>query len=93
MRRGRRCSALAIAEEVRAAHPRASHPYGDAEGLDTAKSVAVWVWSCYDGGILTRVRVDEAVRRENDRERAVAFRRARGALPVSFGSTRYGSAV
>jgi hypothetical protein len=73
--------ALAIAEEVRAAHPRASHPYGDAEALDTAKSVAGWVWSRYDGGHLTRVRADEAVRRENDRKRAVAVRRARGALP------------
>jgi hypothetical protein len=73
--------ALAIAEEVRAAHPGSSHPYSDAEALDTAKSVARWVWSRYDGGHLTRVRADEAVRRENDRKRAVAFRRARGALP------------
>jgi len=73
--------ALAIAKEVRAAHVGASHAYSDAEALDTAKSVAGWVWSRYDGGHLTRVRADEAVRRKNDRKRAVAARRARGALP------------
>jgi len=73
--------ALAIAEEVRAAHSGASHAYSDAEALHTAKSVAGWVWSRYDGGHLTRVRADEAVRRENDRKRAVAVRRARGAIP------------
>ena len=73
--------ALAIAGEVRAAHPGASHAYSDAEALHTAKSVAGWVWSRYDGGHLTRVRADEAVRRENDRKRAVAVRRARGAIP------------
>ena len=73
--------ALAIAEQVRAAYPGASHAYNDAEALDTAKSVAGWVWSRYDGGHLTRVRADAAVRRENDRKRAVETRRARGALP------------
>jgi hypothetical protein len=73
--------ALAIAEEVRAAHTGASHAYNDSEALDTAKSIASWVWSRYNGGHLTRVRADDAVRRENDRRRAVAARRARGALP------------
>jgi hypothetical protein len=49
--------ALAIAADVRAAHP-----YTDSEALDTAKSVAGWVWSRYVGGQLTRVRADAAVR-------------------------------
>ena len=73
--------ALAIAEEVRAAHPAASHPYTDQEALATAKSVAGWVWSRYIGGSLTRVRTDAAVRRENDRKRDLAARRARGSVP------------
>ena len=73
--------ALAIAEQVRAAYPCASHAYSDAEALDTAKSVAGWVWSRYDGGHLTRVRADVSVRRENDRKRAAETRRAHGALP------------
>jgi hypothetical protein len=73
--------ALAIAEQVRAAHVGASHAYSDSEALDTAKSVAGWVWSRYDGGHLTRVRADDAVRRENDRKRATQTRRAHGALP------------
>jgi len=73
--------ALAIAAEVRAAHAGASHPYTDSEALDTAKSVAGWVWSRYDGGSLTRVRADTAARREVDRQRALAARRERGAVP------------
>jgi hypothetical protein len=73
--------ALAIASEVRQAHPAAAHPYTDAEALDTAKSVAGWVWSRYVGGNLTRVRADTAVRRENDRQRALAARRERGEVP------------
>jgi hypothetical protein len=73
--------ALAIAEEVRAAHPAASHPYTDQEALATAKSVADWVWLRYTGGSLTRVRADAAVRRENDRKRDLAARRARGSVP------------
>lgn len=73
--------ALAIAEQVRAAHPAATHAYTDAEALDTAKSVAGWVWMRYGGGNLTRVRADVAVRRENDRNRAVAARRKRGEVP------------
>ncbi len=73
--------ALAIAAEVRAAHAGASHPYTDNEALDTAKSVAGWVWSRYDGGSLTRVRADTAARREVDRQRALAARRERGAVP------------
>jgi hypothetical protein len=73
--------ALAIAEEVRAAHAQATHPYSDAEALDTAKSVAGWVWLRYDGGQLTRVRSDTAVRRETDRKRAILARRTRGAVP------------
>ena len=72
--------ALAIAAEVRAAHPQATHPYSDSEALDTAKSVAGWVWSRYVGGHLTRVRVDTSARREDDRQRATAARRARGAI-------------
>ena len=55
--------------DVRAAHPSAAHPYTDSEALDTAKSVAGWVWSRYVGGQLTRVRADAAVRQENDRQR------------------------
>jgi hypothetical protein len=73
--------ALAIAADVRAAHPVAAHPYSDAEALDTAKSVAGWVWSRYVGGNLTRVRADTAARRETDRQRAAAARRERGAVP------------
>jgi transposase len=73
--------ALAIAAEVRAAHPAAAHPYGDAEALDTAKSVAGWEWMRYVGGSLTRVRADTAVRRESDRQRAIAARRERGEVP------------
>jgi hypothetical protein len=73
--------ALAIAAAVRAAHPAADHPYTDAEALDTAKSVAGWVWSRYVGGQLTRVRADTASRRESDRKRAIAARRTRGAVP------------
>jgi hypothetical protein len=73
--------ALAIATDVRAAHEPAAHPYTDAEALDTAKSVAGWVWSRYVGGQLTRVRADAAIRRENDRQRAIAARRARGVVP------------
>jgi hypothetical protein len=73
--------ALAIAEDVRAAHPAASHPYTDQEALATAKSVAGWVWSRYVGGSLTRVRTNVAVRRENDRKRDLAARRARGSVP------------
>ena len=60
---------------------RPAHPYTDAEALDTAKSVAGWVWLRYVGGSLTRVRADAAARRENDRQRAIAARRARGAVP------------
>jgi hypothetical protein len=73
--------ALAIAADVRAAHPVAAHPYSDAEALDTAKSVAGWVWSRYVGGNLTRVRADTAARRDTDRQRAAAARRERGAVP------------
>jgi hypothetical protein len=73
--------ALAIAAQVRTAHPAAAHPYSDAEALDTAKSVAGWVWSRYVGGSLTRVRADTAARRENDRQRDTAARRARGEVP------------
>jgi hypothetical protein len=73
--------ALAIATEVRAAHAGASHPYTDSEALDTAKSVAGWVWSRYDGGSLTRVRADTSARRAADRKRATAARRERGAVP------------
>jgi len=73
--------ALAIAAAVRASHPAADHPYTDAEALDTAKSVAGWVWSRYVGGQLTRVRADTAARRESDRKRACAGRRERGAVP------------
>ena len=72
--------ALAIAAEVRAAHPQATHAYSDSEALDTAKSVAGWVWSRYVGGHLTRVRADTSARREDDRQRATAARRARGAI-------------
>ena len=72
--------ALAIAAEVRAAHPQATHAYSDSEALDTAKSVAGWVWSRYVGGHLTRVRADTSARRENDRQRATAARRTRGAI-------------
>jgi hypothetical protein len=39
------------------------------------------VWSRYVGGQLTRVRADAAVRRENDRRRDTAARRARGEVP------------
>jgi hypothetical protein len=73
--------ALAIAADVRSAHEPAAHPYTDAEALDTAKSVAGWVWSRYVGGHLTRVRADTAARRESDRQRATAARRARGQTP------------
>jgi hypothetical protein len=73
--------ALAIAVEVRAAHAGTSHPFTDAEALDTAKSVAGWVWMRYVGGSLTRVRADTAARRENDRQRAIAARRERGVVP------------
>jgi hypothetical protein len=73
--------AHAIAVEVRAAHPAASHPFSDQEVSATAKSVAGWVWSRYDGGSLTRVRADDAVRRENDRKRDLAARRERGCVP------------
>jgi hypothetical protein len=73
--------ALAIAAEVRAAHEPTAHPYTDAEALDTAKSVAGWVWSRYVGGQLTRVRADTAVRRESDRQRAIVARRERGEVP------------
>jgi hypothetical protein len=73
--------ALAIAAQVRAAHVAATHAYTDAEALDTAKSVAGWVWSRYVGGQLTRVVADAAVRRQNDRQRAIAARRARGQVP------------
>jgi hypothetical protein len=72
---------LAIAADVRAAHPAAAHPYTDSEALDTAKSVAGWEWSRYVGGQLTRVRADAAVRRENNRQRDTAARRARGEVP------------
>jgi hypothetical protein len=72
--------ALAIAAEVRASHPAASHPFTDAEALATAKSVAGWTWMRYDGGNLTRVRADRSVRRARDRERARAARRARGSV-------------
>jgi hypothetical protein len=72
---------IAIAAEVRAAHPAAAHPYTDAEALDTAKSVAGWVWLRYVGGQLTRVRADTAARREKQRERDLQARRARGAVP------------
>ena len=73
--------AQAIAVEVRAAHPAASHPFSDQEVSASAKSVAGWVWSRYDGGSLTRVRADVAVRRENDRKRDLAARRERGCVP------------
>jgi hypothetical protein len=73
--------AQAIAVEVRAAHPAASHPFSDQEVRATAKSVAGWVWSRYDGGSLTRMRADAAVRRENDRKRDLAARRERGCVP------------
>jgi hypothetical protein len=73
--------AQVIAVEVRAAHPAASHPFSDQEVSATAKSVAGWVWSRYDGGSLTRVRADAAVRRENDRKRDLAARRERGCVP------------
>jgi hypothetical protein len=73
--------ARAIAAEVRDAHPAAAHPYTDAEALDTAKSVAGWVWSRYVGGNLTRVRADTTARRESDRQRAIVARRARGEVP------------
>jgi hypothetical protein len=56
--------ALMIAEQVRPAHPGASHPFGDHEALATAKGVADWAWLRYDGGSLTRVRADTTVRRE-----------------------------
>ena len=72
--------ALAIAAEVRAAHPQATHAYSDSEALDTSKSVAGWVWSRYVGGHLTRVRAETSARREADRQRATAARRARGAI-------------
>ena len=51
------------------------------EALDTANSVAGWVWLRYVGGHLTRVRADTASHRENDRNRAAAARRERGAVP------------
>ena len=73
--------ALAVAADVRAAHEPAAHPYTDAEALDTAKSVAGWVWSRYVGGSLTRVRADTTARRESDRQRALVARRARGEAP------------
>jgi hypothetical protein len=72
--------AVAIAAEVRQAHPAAAHPFTDAEALDTAKSVAGWVWLRYVGGHLTRVRADTAAQRETDRKRAAAARRTRGAI-------------
>ena len=73
--------AHAIAVDVRAAHPAASHPFSDQEVSATAKSVAGWVWSRYDGGSLTRVRADTAARQEADRKRAMAARRERGCVP------------
>jgi hypothetical protein len=73
--------ALLIAEQVRAAHPAASHPFSDHEALATAKSVAGWVWLRYDGGNLTRVRADTAVRREKHCQRDLAARRERGSVP------------
>jgi hypothetical protein len=73
--------AVSIAAHVRAAHPTASHPYTDQEAYATAKSVAGWVWSRYDGGNLTRVRADAAARRDKDRKRAIAARRTRGSVP------------
>jgi hypothetical protein len=73
--------ALAIAAEVRDAHAAAAHPFTDTEALDTAKSVAGWVWMRYVGGSLTRVRADTTARRESDRQRAAAARRERGAVP------------
>ncbi len=72
--------ALAIAAEVRATHPAASHPFSDQEAVATAKSVAGWVWSRYDGGSLTRVRADTAARRAADRKRALETRRERGSV-------------
>jgi hypothetical protein len=73
--------ALMIAEQVRAAYPAASHPFSDHEALATAKSVADWVWLRYDGGSLTRVRADTAVRREKHRQLDLAARRERGSIP------------
>ena len=73
--------AHAIAVEVRAAHPAASHPFCNQEVSATAKSVAGWVWTRYDGGSLKRVRADTAARHEADRKRAMAARRKRGCVP------------
>jgi hypothetical protein len=73
--------AIAIAAEVRAAHAAATHPYTDAEALDTGKSVAGWVWLRYVGGSLTRVRAETAARREKRRKRNLLARRERGAVP------------
>jgi hypothetical protein len=73
--------ALEIAAVVRGAHPTAGHPFTDAEALDTAKSVATWVWLRYDGASLTLAKTRAAARQAYDRKYALTARRARGCVP------------
>jgi hypothetical protein len=73
-------TALSIAAQVRASHPGASHAYTDSEALDTAKSVAGWVWLRYDGASPTIVRARAEANRIYDRAYSEATRRASGAV-------------